>query len=77
MMETDDKIRRKLRARVELSVLRPQQVLLSGGIDHPEEYVRLIEQQTGIIFSQDLWEDLCRIQLSRNAHLIGKYMLEE
>ena len=72
-MESPEKIVQRITAKAQIAKLQAEQVTLNGAIDYPFGYCQQIYQATGLRINPDLFEDLCRIQLSRNAHAIGAH----
>ena len=64
---------KKLKSRVALAVLTDEQEVINNHLLDIVHLHALIIKATGARFDVDLLEDLCRIQLGRNAHEIAKH----
>jgi hypothetical protein len=64
---------KKLKSRVALAVLTDEQEAINKHLSDVVNLHALIIKATGARYDVDLLEDLCRIQLGRNAHEIAKH----
>lgn len=65
-------IMKKIKSFAIITHITEQQNLVNETLNDVPHFVLTIANQTGILFDEDLINDLLRIQLGRNAHAIHK-----